>query len=97
MWCAAIRYGGQLEWMFAWNTTRLQKVQWPEKKKMLKAMSCTTDSARVKQLLTRVLHPIIKQESKDTSTIMKQLIQNPTARPILLNFLTSNWAFLNKQ
>lgn len=97
MWCAAIRYGGQQEWIFAWNATRLQSVQWPEKNKMMKAMCCTTNSAHIKQLLARVLHPIIKQEPKDTSTIMKRFIKNSAARPILLNFLTSNWAFLNKQ
>ena len=64
---------------------------------MLKAMCCTTDSIHSKQLLTRVLHPNIKQGPKDTSLIMSRLIKNPSARPVALNFVLSNFDFLNKQ
>ena len=98
MWCAAIRHGSQPEWDFAWNMTRSSDFQTSyATKKMLKAMCCTTDSIHSKQLLTRVLHPNIKQRPKDTSMIMTRLIKNPSIRPIVLNFVLSNFAFLNKQ
>ena len=98
MWCAAVRYGAQSEWNFAWNFTRRPHSQSAQRKKMLKAMCCTTDSTRVKQLLTRVLHPNIKQEPKDTSMIINRLItKNPSARSVTINFLLSNWGFFEKQ
>ncbi len=97
MWCTAIRYGSQSEWTFAWNITRHPHTQLSERRKMLKAMSCTTDSTRIKKLLARVLHPNIKQDPKETSLIFNRLILNPSARPNTLNFLLSNWGFLEKQ
>lgn len=95
--CTAIRFGGRLEWSLAWNVTRSQQLNWPERRKMLKAMSCTQDIVQIRQLATRVLHPNIKQPPKETLVIMKNLVESSVARPIVLEFLLSDWDFLEKQ
>ena len=97
MWCAAIRHSNKEEWALAWNMTRSSNLDDSSNKKILKAMCCTTDPINVKRLLTRVLHPTVKQHPKETSLILNQLIKNSFAREIALRFIISNWAFLNKQ
>ncbi|XP_057367851.1 thyrotropin-releasing hormone-degrading ectoenzyme-like [Daphnia carinata] len=97
VWCAAVRHGSQPEWNFAWNTTTSYGDQMlPETRKMLKAMCCTTDSIHAKQLLTRVLHPNIKQGPKETLMIMQRLVKNPSVRQVAVTFILSNWDFLDK-
>ena len=97
VWCTALRHGGNSEWAYAWNVSRLSTTPLSETRKVLKAMACTRDLTHIKQLLSRVFHPKIDQQPSDTLTILKSLTENPSARRLTLNFVIRNWSYLNKQ
>ncbi len=95
-WCAVMRHGGQTEWEWTWQTSLND--QWaPKRSKILSAMSCTQDLGRLKQLLSRVLHPSIDQDPEDTLAIIERMAENPVARSVVLNFVKTNWEFLGQQ
>ncbi|KZS20695.1 Uncharacterized protein APZ42_012540 [Daphnia magna] len=96
IWCTALRYGGPLEWSYAWNSSRDSSATLSKKRKIFKAMACTTDTSRIKQLLSRVFLPKINQEPIETSIILNSLAENPSARLLAMKFVMLNWAFLNK-
>jgi hypothetical protein len=60
-------------------------------------MSCTQDHGRLKQLLSRVFHPTIEQNSRDSFTMIEKMADNPLARSMVLNFIMNNWERLGKQ
>lgn len=97
IWCAALRNGSSSEWEFAWQNSFPSSASATERRKILKAMSCTVNPGQTKQLLARIFHPNIIQKPKDTSLILSSLAKNPSARPFVLNFILMNWEFLNKQ
>jgi len=96
VWCTALRHGGHSEWSYAWNSTR-SSTKLPEKRKILKAMGCTTDVNRIQQLLSRVFLPSTGQQPIETSIILNSLADNPSARSAVMIFVMKNWAFLSKQ
>lgn len=96
VWCAAVRHGGRTEWNFAWESSR-RSSSTIEKRKMLKAMTCTIESGQIKQLLSRVFNPNIDQKPSETFFILSNLADNRKARTQLLNFILHNWDFLNSQ
>ena len=99
VWCTAVRHGDRAEWNFVWESIRKSStVSEKRRNKMLRALCCTVDPAQQKQLLSRVFHPNMGQNPKETSVILTSLVmENPSARPLVLNFILQNWAFLNKQ
>ncbi len=98
VWCAAVRHGGQSEWDFAWEKTNENFNSFTGKRKMLKALSCTKDPAKQKQLLSRVFHPDIQQSPKETLLILSSIAESYySGRILVLNFVLRNWNFLKKQ
>lgn len=97
VWCTVLRHGGSTEWNYAWSSSRLSSVKITEKRKMLKAMSCSNDVTQIKRLLSRVFHPNINQRPSETLLILNSLTENQTARRATLHFVMKNWTYLNKQ
>lgn len=97
VFCTALRHGSNSDWSYAWNRTILPSTKLPEKRKILKAMGCTTDANHIQQLLSRVFLPNTVQQSIETSMILHSLAENPSARSLVMTFVMKNWAFLSKQ
>jgi hypothetical protein len=97
IWCTALRHGDHSDWSYAWNRTIVSSTKLSEKRKILKAMGCTTDANRIQQLLSRVFLPNTAQQPIETSMILHSLAENPSSRASVMTFLMKNWAFLSKQ
>jgi hypothetical protein len=95
-WCLVMRYGGKDEWKWAWRMS-LNDVWASQRSKILSAMSCSQDHGRLKQLLSRVFHPTIQQASRDSFVMIEKMADNPLARPMVLNFIKTNWERLGRQ
>lgn len=96
--CIAIKHGDQTEWNLAWKTSQHLTSRHPViRRKLLKAMTCTTEKNYIKQLLSRAFQPDIKQKSKETMIVMKGLAENLFARSLTINYIIQNWKMLKKQ
>lgn len=96
VWCAAIRDGGKDEWAFAWVKAKHADRE-TLRRKILKAMACSKDPGRNKQLVSRLFDPNVNQSPKETTEILSRLAENVRARELALNFLLANWDLLVKQ
>ena len=85
-----------MEWDFAWKKS-INSIQPLERRKMLKAMTCTIDAAHVKQLLSRVFNPNVDQTPQETSIIVSRFSESFSIRPLVMSFLIKNWKFLSRQ
>ena len=94
----AIQNGDETEWNLAWKTsTQITSRHQLFRRKLLKAMSCTAEPFRIKQLLSRAFHPDIKQKPKETMIILRSLADNALARRLTVNYIFRNWTLLKKQ
>lgn len=96
VWCAALRDGGKDEWDYAWRSARYTD-RASLRRRMLKAMACSKDSLRNKQLVSRLFDPNLNQSPKETSEILLALAKNVKARDLALTFLLANWDLLSQQ
>lgn len=92
-----LRHGGQNEWKYAWDISEDSSISRAEMKKLLKAMSCTTNEQHIQQLLSRLFYPDVKQLPSETMAVIQRLANNPSARKLALNFVLDNWTFLKTQ
>ena len=68
-----------------------------DKKKMLKALACSKDSERLKQLLSRIFQPDIHQLPAETWAIVKTIGDHPSGRSLALQFVIKHWDLLSTQ
>jgi len=100
VWCHAIRNGDQNHWQFVWKS--IHQLESPQqqklggdKKKMLKALACSKDSERLKQLLSRIFQPDIHQLPAETWAIVKTIGDHPSGRSLALQFVIKHWDLLS--
>jgi len=94
VWCTSIRHGGQSEWDFAWKKS-LQPDWSLQRSKILSALSCSTDSKKLKRLLSRVFHHSVDQSADETRALLQGMAENPAGRSLALRFITTNFKSLN--
>lgn len=95
-WCVAIRHGGKAEWTKAWQASIGDR--WLSKRtEILSAMTCSQDRNRLKQFLSRVLDPAIRQDPNETFIAMEKMAANPAGRSIAFDFIKNNWDVLEQQ
>lgn len=95
-WCVVMRNGGNDEWKWAWRMS-MNDMMASQRAKILSAMTCSQDRNRLKQLLSRVFHPTIEQSPRDTFTMIEKMADNSIGRPMVLNFIKTNWDRLGRQ
>ena len=96
IWCSAIRFSGNKEWLFAWKATTSK--DWITLRgEILSAMGCTKQEKNLKSLLSRIYHPDIVQYSLHTTKLIEGMTYYPESRHLAAKFLMSNWEFLLKQ
>lgn len=95
-WCVVIRHAGKKEWEWAWSAS-LSDLLSSQRTKILSAMTCTPDRNQLKQLLARVFSPTIDQNPLETFKTIEKMAENPVARPMVLNFIRTNWESLERQ
>ncbi len=95
--CTSISWGGKAEWDYAWRQS-VRNDRLEERTTLLVAMACTRDADHQKRLLSRILGADSSHmESKDVPYVLRALAANPTARPIVLQFVLNSWELLFKQ
>lgn len=95
VYCTAIRFGGQVEWDFAWQRY-LETNVGSEKDLLHHALGCTRET----WLLSRYLDWTITNNSgirkQDVSRVLNSIASNPVGQPLAFNFLRNKWARLRE-
>lgn len=95
VYCTAIRYGGQIEWDFAWNRY-LETNVGSEKEILLHALGCSREI----WILSRYLDWAITENSgirkQDTTRVFSAVADNVIGQSLVFNYFRHNWARLKK-
>ncbi|XP_048262950.1 aminopeptidase N isoform X2 [Bombus terrestris] len=90
VYCTAIRFGGQIEWDFAWQRY-LETNVGSEKDLLLHSLGCTRET----WLLNRYLDWIITENSgirkQDAARVINSIASNSIGQPLAFNYLRNKW------
>ena len=95
VYLGGIKYGGEKEWQHAWEQYKATHIP-SEKRKLLYALSTTTDSLR----LNRYLHLSLdeKQIRKgDTVMVITSIASNPAGTVLAWRFVKQHWSELSRR
>lgn len=85
-----------MEWDFAWRSSKTKATS--KRAKILSAMGCSPDGKHLKQLLSRIFHPSIRQEPAESETLFKGMCRGSLkARKLVVDFIRANRKPLEKQ
>lgn len=95
VYCTAIRFGGQIEWDFAWQRY-LETNVGSEKDLLLHSLGCTREN----WLLSRYLDWMVTENSgirkQDAGRVLNSIASNSIGQPLAFNFLRNKWARLRE-
>ena len=96
VWCAAVRFGGDAEWDFAW-----QESFRPEADHMtvISSLGCSQSPEKLKKLLSRILvaSDATRLRPEEVAVVLEKMADYADARSMAVKFMLTNWDTLTNQ